>query len=106
MGEVINFGDYLAAKQANMTVGQLRGSRELMDELLSELTPEQLASDYILYVPESVDDVWPREYLYIMPEDLGNPGCSECQHLNWEVVEDGYQARCKDCKLNAWSAPW
>jgi hypothetical protein len=104
MGELINFEEYLTAKQAGVSVHELRAARQVAEEMLAELTPEQLAGEY--YDVDLDDEDWPLGYSFILKEDAVNPLHQNCGHETWKVIEKDYQIQCTSCKLNAWSAPW
>jgi hypothetical protein len=104
MGEIINFEEYLTAKQAGVSVNEIRAARKVAEEIyMRELTPEQLAGEYF---DIDEDEDWPPGYSFILKEDIINPIHQNCGHEEWEVIEKDYQIRCVSCKLNAWSAPW
>jgi hypothetical protein len=105
MGEVINFMEYLQAKRQGITVKELRASRKVLEEALQELGDLGLhPNEYVEY--EAENDSWPQDYPYVLEEDLDTGYHDECDHLEWSIVEEGYQATCNHCDLNAWSAPW
>ena len=106
MGEVYDFMEYLEAKQSGLTVHELRAAKQLIENTLEEsYLPEALTPEsYTEY--EMGDDSWPEAYPYILSEDLDKPKVRLCEHDEWIILELDYQAQCKRCKLNAWSAPW
>lgn len=105
MGDVINFLDYKEAKEQGMSVKALLEMRAQIQDSLSQAMLKDIDEDYLL-VPIGENDTWPVEYPYVLEEDLDTGYHDDCDHLEWEVVEEGYQATCTECSLNAWSAPW
>lgn len=100
MGELINLEEYRTAKQAGVTVEVLRRDRETARRILEELETGIERE----YVQATENDNVLKGYEYILQEDVSHH--LFCSHDSWSVVEEGYQAMCDICGLNAWSAPW
>ena len=100
MGDVYNFLDYKEAKMRGITVEALRKERQIMSEMITKELLDDIDDEYALYSEA------PDGYPYIMLEDMDTGYHDYCRHKEWAIVEEGYQATCKKCSLNAWSAPW
>lgn len=107
MGEVINFMEYLEAKREGMSVTQYRAAKKFLEEAMPELSLEKFGENYGDYLEHQDDgENWPEGYPYVLQDDIESGYHDECDHLVWDIVEEGYQATCSNCSLDAWSAPW
>ncbi|CAB4121905.1 hypothetical protein UFOVP27_21 [uncultured Caudovirales phage] len=105
MGDLINFLDYKEAKVQGIPVSRLRELKVKVQDELNEALLQDLSEDYLL-VSVKDGDPWPKDYPYVLEEDLDTGYHDDCDHDEWSVVEEGFQATCNYCDLNAWSAPW
>jgi hypothetical protein len=105
LGEVINFLDYKDAKTLGVSVDDLKDLREQAKQAITNELFTEITDEYYVYDVEE-GDFWPYEYPFVIIEDIETGYHDDCDHDDWSIVEEGYQATCNDCSLNAWSAPW
>jgi len=105
LGELINFADYRDAKTLGVSIPALKALREEAQQRITEELFTHLDDEYLVYDAEE-GDRWPSDYLYVLEEDIESGYHDDCDHEDWSIVEEGYQATCNHCSLNAWSAPW
>ena len=107
MGELINFMEYWEAKQHGISVKEWRAADKKVEDFLKNpkaYEPIDHFGEYMVQDSEEYD--WPAGYQYVLQEDIDTGYHDDCEHKQWEIVEEGFQATCKSCDLNAWSAPW
>lgn len=101
MSEVFNLAAYRESKSLGIPIKELEEYREKMSQLVDEVQTD-IDDEYL----ELADDIGLPDYRYIQSSDVWSKSQMKCNHEKWKVVEEGYQAKCSHCNLNAWSATW
>lgn len=112
MGELIDFTEYLKAKRQGISVKDYRAAKRQLDKALGEIgstvKPAEPAPEYyfVKQIEYEEHKNWLPNYPYVLIEDMETGYYDDCEHEEWHVVEEDFQATCNYCDLNTWSAPW
>jgi len=104
LDNVVNMSDYKEAKSMGVSITAFIELKKVKEQALEEYLFTTV-DDYYVICDDSEEN-WAPGYTYILTEDIDSGYHDDCDHNNWSIVEEGYQATCNDCSLNAWSAPW